>query len=815
MPLLWLSLAFLCGILLAGPLDWPYGAWLGLAGLALLAGLGWRGFRRSRFGARLAAFVARQRLLQAPLPLWLLAVAFCLGAARWQAVQPSFTSESLVWYNDQEQLYVIKGLVTADPDRRDLYTNLEVAAEEIRTLDDLRFETVQGLLLAKVPPGDWRYGDRVYLQGYLRTPFASEEFSYQEYLARQDIYSVFNCGYSETKCIVRAGRSEGNPFFEVVYGLRQRALDVIYTLIPDPEAALLAGILLGIESGIPEDVQRAFVETGTAHIIAISGFNFAIVANLLFGLFGRLVGRWRGMLAAMVGMAVYAILAGANAAVIRAAIMGGLSVLAVQLGRRQQGLNSLVFVAALMAVFDPYVLWDVSFQLSFAATLGLMLYAAPLTAAFAGLASRWLSSETIRQLSKPVSEYFLLTLAAQLTTLPVILYHFQRLSLISLAANPLVLPAQPPAMILGGLAVLLGLIWLAVGQPVGWAAWPFLAYTIGVVESLADLPAASLSFGPVSLLGVIAFYLLLLGWTFAGKRLKDFLEARLGAGALPASPPLILFAGVSVLAVLVWRSVLTGPDNLLHMTLLDVSSEGRSGEAILIQTPAGRAILINGGPSPNRLSQALGRRLPFGERQLDYLVVAGAGDEQLGALPVVIERFPPANVLWSGPTSGSRSARDLRAFLAEVQIQAEFAAAGQALDLGEGARLEVLAVSERGMTLLLAWRKLRILLPVGMDFEAMELATKDQQLGPMTALLLADSGFAPLNPPEWIERWAPQVVLLSVAADDLQGRPEAEVMDALRGLTVLRTDRDGWIELSSDGERLWVEVERQQSAHER
>ena len=671
-------------------------------------------------------------------------------------------------------------MIVKDPDRRDLYTNLVVQAEEIRPEDNLQFSAVEGRMLARVPPGDWRYGDRVYLRGYLQTPFESEDFSYQDYLARQGIFSVFTCGYAEEKCIVRTGSNQGNPFFAAVYDFRQLALQVVYDLFPDPEASLMAGILLGIESGIPADVQEAFIATGTSHIIAISGFNFAIVASIFLLLFRKLLGRWRGMAIAILAMALYALLAGANASVVRAAIMGGLSVLAVQLGRRQQGLNSLAFVAALMALIYPYVLWDVGFQLSFAATLGLMLYAAPFTHFFEQSASRWLPSESVRRLSRPVSDYLLLTLAAQLTTLPVILYHFGRLSLISLVANPLVLPVQPAVMILGGLAVILGLVWQGLGQVAAWATWPFLAYTIRVVESLATAASASLDVGEVRLAWVLAFYLFLLGWTFAGGRMRQLLQSRLGPVSLPAILPVSL-AAASLLAILIWRSVLLAPDGLLHLTLLDVSTEGRSGDALLIQTPSGRAILVNGGPSPNQLSQALGRRLPYGQRRLDYLLVAGTGDEQLGALPAVVERFPPEHVLWSGPTSGSRSARNLQAYFAGEQVEVAFARPGHALDLGEGAVLRVLAVNERGMTLWLEWGSLRVLIPAGLDFEAMEQLEGDARLPGVNALLLADSGYAPLNPPEWIARWKPDALLLSVSAGDLQGRPDPETLEAIQG----------------------------------
>jgi beta-lactamase superfamily II metal-dependent hydrolase len=136
------------------------------------------------------------------------------------------------------------------------------------------------------------------------------------------------------------------------------------------------------------------------------------------------------------------------------------------------------------------------------------------------------------------------------------------------------------------------------------------------------------------------------------------------------------------------------------------------------------------------------------------------------------------------------------------------AEAEQAFDLRDGARLEVLAVTRRGAVLLLSWGSFRALLPVGLDLETQEVMKTDPRLADLTALLLPESGYAPLNPPEWIRKLNPQIVLLSVAAGDRQGRPDPEALAAVQGYTLLRTDQNGWIELSTDGEQLWVEVEK-------
>jgi len=525
---------------------------------------------------------------------------------------------------------------------------------------------------------------------------------------------------------------------------------------------------------------------------------------LFAALFSRLLGRWRGAVVALACIAVYTLLVGAGASVVRAALMGGLTLLAAQIGRRQAGLNSLAFVAALMALFNPYVLWDVGFQLSFIATLGLVLYAGLLTGVFVRLAGQRVPLETAQKLGRPVGEYLLFTLAATLTTLPVIAYHFQRLSLVSLLANPFILPAQPPLMVLGGLAMSLGMLYEPLGKALAWLSWPFAAYSIRLAELFAGLPGSTLGLGRVSLGWVAVFYIALFGLTFFGGRLRAWIAARtagrpLSRTALPGAALL----GLGLLAVLVWRAALLAPDGRLHLTVLDVGS----GDALLVQSPTGRYLLVDGGPSPSKLADAIGRRLPLGKR-LDWLLVAGGSEEQLAALPALIERAPPGQVLWAGLIAGSRSARRLQELFSQAQIEPIPAEAGHVLDLGEGAQLEVLASGPRGAVLLLEWGSYRALLPVGIDFDTLEDLQDDPSLGEVTALLLAESGYTPANPVEWIEKLSPQVVLLSVAAGDREGRPSQEMLESVRDYTLLRTDRNGWIELTTDGEQLWVEMEK-------
>ncbi|MCL4559512.1 MAG: ComEC family competence protein [Chloroflexi bacterium] len=772
MPLFWLSLAFLSGVLLGDRWQLPTYAWL-LAGASILA-VAYL-FTRLPWPARLQAILAR---LTQEIPLLAIAPVFLVvalfsGAGRSALARPELSPEALAWYNDQGPA-VITGVISAPPELGAKTVTLRIQARQIQTNPSnsgSRELPVRGMLLAQtLPGGDWRYGDLVSLEGKPITPQDSSDFPYRDYLARQGIYSQIS--YPRIDLL---RRGQGNPFQAALYTIQGRLLQVVDRLFPSPESGLLAGILLGVESQIPADVQQAFKNTGTSHIIAISGFNIAILAGLLMTFFSRLLGRRGGALAAILGIALYTLLVGASGSVVRAAIMGSLGIFAGQLGRRQAGLNTLGATALTMTLINPNWLWDTGFQLSFMATLGLILYAGPFQQTFQRLLTRRLPLETARRIAGPVGEYILFTLAAQLTTLPIIAYQFQRISLISLLANPFVLPPQPLVMVLGGLATLAGLVYLPLGQVLAALAWPFLAYTIRMVELFAGIPHGVLVLGEVSLVFVVLAYGLLFLWTSGGSRLK------IVRSVLTPSMGLIALA---ILAVITWRSALASPDGRLHITLL-----GReTGGAVLVQGPGGESLLFNGGPDANLAAEALGRRLPPFEQSLDALIVASSKREEIAALPRLVKQYPAGLVLWAVARGSSSASRSLDDSLAATQVSALPASAGQSLSLGSGARLQVLSVGESGNLWALEWQSFRLVLAFG------ETDIPPAGAGGANLLILAGNAPAEGDLSEWVEHFNPQLVLL-----------DGTQQDAARN--ILSNGSHGWLQVATDGKQIWLEAE--------
>jgi competence protein ComEC len=506
---------------------------------------------------------------------------------------------------------------------------------------------------------------------------------------------------------------------------------------------------------------------------------------------------------AIVGIFFYTLLVGADAAVLRAALMGTLSLASRQLGRRNNGMNSLGVAVMFMLILNPMTLWDVGFQLSAAATLGLILYAEPFSNFTINLFSK-LSKQDASAFGRIFNDSVTLTFAAQLTTIPIMAYHFKRISLISFIANPFILSVQPAVMVLGGLAVIMSLFIFPLGQLIAWFAWPFAAYTIRIVELFDRVPHGSIYLGDSSIWLVAGFYIVLLGVTFNWDELKQRIQAlssSLRAIALTATL-MFLFA----CTIMIWRASATTGDGQLHITFL----EAGSADAVLIQTPEGRNLLINGGESTSKLSDELGRRLPYFSRKLDWLVIASTQEEQLAALPRVVERYPPENVLWSGNVQASFSAQTLDKYFAEKMIPVTKAEVGQKLTLDNEAFIEVKAVGPRGSVLLIEYKNFRALLPIGLSEGTLEELEFGNAIDKVDVLLLADSGYAPSNPLDLIENVNPQLTILDVAAGDPNGLPSEDVLDSLDGYSLLRTDRSGWIQVITDGESMRVETERGQ-----
>jgi hypothetical protein len=249
--------------------------------------------------------------------------------------------------------------------------------------------------------------------------------------------------------------------------------------------------------------------------------------------------------------------------------------------------------------------------------------------------------------------------------------------------------------------------------------------------------------------------------------------------------------------IFTWNHVLSAPDGLLHVTLLD--GEG----TVLVQTPNGGSVLIGGGPSPAALNQALGQMLPAGHRQVDAVIVGSTAKEDLLGLTGAIKNIPVQLALWGIGPEVNQTCMTVYATLKEKGTPIHTLQVGQALALEEDLHIDVLWAGDRGAVLWLTWGNFSALIPTG----KVEAHWMDVPLPPDVVFL--PDGIPPEDLPlEVINRWAPAVIALPLASTDLPLLGEHPTLEFLQAYPVVSNIEHGWVRVSTDGKQAWVHAEK-------
>lgn len=782
MDLIFLCLGWLAGIFLgqvaasgaqqpadpSGMIPQTLGPWLGaLAGIAMIAAL-------------LAGREGRLRVTALALAMAALGI--------WRAFSLLPEADPLLDYTGR---LAIQGTISGRPEARDASLLLNLDADQLQPEGSREWIQVQGRVLVRADRyQEWAYGDRLVVRGELRAVLRDSGY-WAEYLARQGIHTTLE--YPTIRLQEGARPDDPRGWIEAI---RTRLDAVCAELLPEPHASLLSGILIGSRSGMPADFRDALNVTSTSHVIAVSGFNVTVVAGIAQLLAIRLLERRKATLLAIAALWLYSLLTGLPPSALRAALMATMGLLAILAGRGGDALSFLLFSGAVMVGLDPLLLYDLGFQLSFLATVGLVLLEPPLR----GLLSRlpgWLASTLS------------VTLAAQLATMPVLVSSFHTLSLVSPLTNLLIAPMLPGIMGLGALVVAAGAVARPLGELLAPIAWVYLTYLVEVIRWTARLPAASVTVGGLGAWLVVGYCLSLLGvalWPMPEVRgQRDRLLA--AAGQMPRW---LVAAGVATALSLLVLALSGRPDGRLHVYFLDVGA----GDATLIRGPSGHSILVDGGGSPTALASALGRYQGLMDRGLDAVVLTGYGREQLDGLLELARRRPIGMVVQPAGTPSSGAGRAWSELLQERQIPAFQATVGQRVALGEDAWLEILSAPAEGdkveqpaLAVGLTAGATSLLLPGDIPRSAqLEIARAHPRR--VDLLRLPGHGASGTLDERFAQTAAPRVAVLSARSGDPFGYPAETTLDLLRGAALLRTDRVGTVEVVVGQEGYEIFTER-------
>lgn len=360
--------------------------------------------------------------------------------------------------------------------------------------------------------GDFKYGDRVNLSGKLEKPenFITDqgkEFDYVNYLRKDGILYVIKNPKVEV-----SSRNNGSVVKSILFYAKEKFLEKMGKAIPDPENLLMGGLILGEKASFDQAMRQSFVNTGTIHIIALSGYNVTIVAEWIMKLFSAFpvnVGIGAGILTVL----LFIIMTGGSSTAVRAGIMATLALVARATGRNYDVARALLLAGVLMVLVNPFILaFDVSFQLSFIATIAVIFLAPKVEQYF-----QWVPEKF------GLRDIVSVTVAAYVFVMPFILYKMGNLSMVALPANILILPFIPFTMLLGFLTGFSGLIWFIFAMPLGWISYIFLHYELSVIGFFSNLPFASFSIPDFPFFIVILIYLYL-SFILFSRNLKEIVE---------------------------------------------------------------------------------------------------------------------------------------------------------------------------------------------------------------------------------------------------------------------------------------------------
>jgi len=437
-------------------------------------------------------FFSRPRSIIILISIFILS--FSLGILRYEIKEVRKNNESITIFIGEK--IVMEGVISEELSIKDNGARLTVTSDLV-LFSSKAFEINEKILVSTGLFPEFKYGDRVKVAGKLEKPenFLTDNdknFDYVNYLAKEDVF--YQISFAQVEII---SRGNGSFIKNILFNFKNEFIRKLNILIKEPESSLLGGLLLGAKNSLGSDLQADFRLAGVSHIVALSGYNITIVAESIMMALAFLPKAF-SLSFGILGIILFAIMTGGTATVVRASVMALLVLLARSTGRTYDMTRALLLAGVFMLIQNPKILvFDISFQLSFLATLALILVSP--------LVEKKLSFVTDKY---KLRELLVATISTQIFVLPFLLYKMGLFSVYALVANLLILPLIPAVMLFGFLAGTVAFASVFFATPIAFVCSLLLSYMLKVIEIVAGLPFSSLTIKnfPISL--VILAYLI-------------------------------------------------------------------------------------------------------------------------------------------------------------------------------------------------------------------------------------------------------------------------------------------------------------------
>ncbi len=633
-------------------------------------------------------------------------------------------------------------------------------------------------------------GERLRLRGEIEPPAELEEFDYAAYLRSRDIHVVLGFPREWERL------GEGDRDWQTqLLRFRRWGIGNIERALPDPAATLAAGVLVGEQRAMSPQTVEDLRVTGTTHLVVVSGQNVALLLGIAVAALTAIVPRRRAALITLALLPPYLVLVGMDPPVVRGSLMACSVVIASLAGRRTPGWIYLIYAVAVMLAVDPALIDDVAFQLSAAATAGVMLIA-PVLRDWTLARLHWGEDAPGRAAFIEVAAT---ATGASLAVVPVQAAAFGYVSLWSVPANILVAPLYEGSVLIAAIAALTGW-WTPAAEVIGLGGRAVPEAFLAIVSIMAQLPNAAFPVDAPLPAGV-AFYAVLLAGTWWLAR-HTGPPAALDQSRRSGLEWTVMFG---LVAGILWLAVLTPTDDLASVTILDVGQ----GSAALIRD-GDTQVLVDTGPPDGVVLAALHRT--GARRGLDAVILSHADTDHAGGLHPLLRRAD-VHALY---------ATDEALETLEFTQGAEGAALtiGDRVHISDRVTLEILAPpshtrdrrhaspNEASLVVMVTIGERRILLPGDIEAGSEDWLVRSGQRLHADVIAVPHHGSRTSSSPEFVDAVGAAVAVASVGLDNRFGHPHEEVVERYEDALFLRTDLNGDITIRSDGTRLWVSTSR-------
>lgn len=688
----------------------------------------------------------------------------------------------------------IKGFICSEPDVRELKINYTIKVDEITLPSGKR--NIKGKILLTVLKNNesviYEYGSRLEVKGVISIPKGVRVpggFDYKGFLARSGISATI---FAKNDDIALMPGKGGNALVIAGLEIRSRIVGVMEKSLPKEQAALLNGMMIGYTAGMDENMTDAFSDAGLSHVMAVSGMNVAFIVFPLIFLFKKMRVGLKAANFIIIGVLIlFVFVTGFSPSVSRAVIMAIIMLVAQIIKRQTDVITSISFAAILLLLFNPYTLFDIGFQLSFAATLSLILFYKYIK----GLLS-------FKLIPGFISDVLSATLAAQIGTIPITAFYFNKISIISLVSNLIVVPIVEIVTIIGAIMAVAGQFSTGLSQLIGYINNTFLTFILYVTKTSSKVPFAVTRVVTPPLYAVLLYYIAAVFLLWYKPLYKVKLKVR------------YYWAALGVIAVILFINIIV-PRNL-EVVFLDVGE----GDSAFIRTSSGKTVLIDGGGFSSRTDTShnmgdyvvIPYLLDHGITKLDMVIATHAHDDHIQGLKSVLGEFKVNNLVIPF-ISDTKDFKPITGISDAKRIPVRMCKQNETIRLDSDTYMRVLypiegyeekksAINNSSLVLKLCYKKVSVLFTGDMEKEVESILLGKGVDVDADIIKIAHHGSITSTTESFLAAVSPKVAVISVGKNNF-GHPSEYIVERLNNNKVhlLRTDVDGTVIMTSDGRK--------------